>query len=153
VTPALAWCLVHEVTPPPLEVRHYFEEILALNAKRNETLLTELARVVRTLSAIDVEPVLLKGAARLIKGTYPATMLRFLGDLDVLIPASRSAAAVASPLLARGEGGIVHHRNVFPHDGHLRLWTGLVSAVAGARAPAAAEFPAAAALGLGDRVL
>jgi hypothetical protein len=96
VTPALAWCLLHEPTAPPLEVRHYFEEILALNAKRNENLLTGLAHIVRALNAIDIEPVLLKGAARLIDGTYPAPKLRFLGDLDVLIPASRSAAAAAA---------------------------------------------------------
>jgi glycosyltransferase involved in cell wall biosynthesis len=69
------------------------------------------------------------------------------------IAAADREIAVASPLLARGEGGIVHYRNVFPHDGHLRLWAGLVSAVAGAQAPAAAEFAAAAALGLDDRVL
>jgi len=93
VTPALAWCLLHEPTSLPLEVRHYFEEILALNAKRNDNLLTGLSHIVRALNAIDIEPVLLKGAARLIDGTYPATKLRFLGDLDVLIPASRSVAA------------------------------------------------------------
>jgi hypothetical protein len=41
-------------------------------------------------------PVLLKGSARLIEGDYPAPMLRFLGDLDVLIPAERAAGAVAA---------------------------------------------------------
>ena len=67
------------------------------------------------------------------------------------IAAAEQEIAVASPLLARGEGGIVHHRNVFPHDPHLRLWAGLVSAAAGDRALAAAEFAAAVALGLSDR--
>jgi glycosyltransferase involved in cell wall biosynthesis len=71
-------------------------------------------------------------------------------SLEQVAAAEREIAA-ASPLLARGEGGIVHHRNVFPHDPHLRLWAGLVSGVAGARAVAAAEFDAAAALGLRDR--
>ena len=111
VTPTLAWCLLHEPTAPPLEVRDYFEEILALNTKRNDKLLTGLARIVRALNAIDIEPVLLKGAARLIEGTYPAPMLRFLGDLDVLIPANRSAAAVAA---LNSIGFHVH-----PDDAHL----------------------------------
>jgi len=38
----------------------------------------------------------------------------------------------SSPLgLARGEGGIVHYRNTFPQDPHLRLWSGLLAAEAG----------------------
>jgi hypothetical protein len=32
----------------------------------------------------------------------------------VQIAAAEREIAVVSPLLARGEGGIVHHRNVFP---------------------------------------
>jgi hypothetical protein len=96
VTPALAWCLLQEPTALPLEVRDYLEEILALNKRRNENLLAGLTRIVRALNAIHIEPVLLKGAARLIEGTYPAPMLRFLGDLDILIPPERSADAVAA---------------------------------------------------------
>jgi hypothetical protein len=96
VTPALAWCLLRAPTALPLEVRDYFEEILALNKRRNENLLAGLTRIIRALNAIDIEPVPLKGAARLIEGTYPAPMLRFLGDLDVLIPTDRSADAVAA---------------------------------------------------------
>ena len=96
VTPALAWCLLHEQIAFPLEVRDYFEGILALNTTRNEKLLTGLERIVGALNANGIEPVLLKGAARLVDGTYPAPMLRFMGDLDVLIPADRSADAVAA---------------------------------------------------------
>jgi glycosyltransferase involved in cell wall biosynthesis len=67
------------------------------------------------------------------------------------VAAADREIAVVSPLLARGEGGVAHHRNVFPHDPHLRLWAGLVSAAAGARAIAAAEFAAADELGLDGR--
>ncbi len=70
--------------------------MLALNRKRNETLLAALARIVAACNAINIEPVLLKGAARLVDGTYPSTALRFLGDLDVLIPAERAADVVAA---------------------------------------------------------
>jgi hypothetical protein len=64
--------------------------------------------------------------------------------------AADAAIAAASPLLARGEGGVVHHRNAAPDDPHLRLWSGLVAEAAGRIELAAAEFAAAAALGLPD---
>jgi hypothetical protein len=95
VTPALAWCLKDQAAVPS-EVRNYLDTILALNGRRNGALLEGLARIVGALNAIDIEPVLLKGAARLIDASYPAPMLRFLGDLDVLIPAERSASAVVA---------------------------------------------------------
>jgi hypothetical protein len=96
VTPALAWCLrdAHDV---PGDVRDYLAAVLRLNAKRNAQLLDALHRVVAGLNAIDIEPVLLKGAARLVEGIYPAPELRVLGDLDVLIPQDR-AEHVASAL-------------------------------------------------------
>jgi hypothetical protein len=95
VTPALAWCLKN--TPDlPAEVRDYFDAVLALNSKRNEALLAGLGRVVAACNAIGVEPVPLKGSARLVERNYPAPSLRFLGDLDVLITADRSANAVAA---------------------------------------------------------
>ena len=35
--------------------------------------------------------------------------------------------AAANDVLARGEGGIIHYRNTYPDDAHLRLWSGLVA--------------------------
>jgi hypothetical protein len=61
--------------------------------------------------------------------------------------ADRTISA-ASPILAQGEGGIVHYRNAYPRDPHLRWWSALVSAATGASAQAAAESAAAVALGL-----
>ena len=94
VTPALAWCLRERSDLPP-EVRDYLDAALSLNAQRNARLIEALARIAAALNAIDIEPVLLKGAARLVDGVYPATKLRFLGDLDVLIPAERAQEAAA----------------------------------------------------------
>jgi hypothetical protein len=94
VTPALAWCLQNQIGIPS-EVCEYFDAALTLNGRRNERLIEVLVRIVAALNAIDIEPVLLKGAARLIDGVYPAAKLRFLGDLDVLIPDDRSADAAA----------------------------------------------------------
>jgi len=95
LTPALAWCL-KDRTELPAEVRDYFSTMLALNAKRNDALAAALVRVVAACNAIGIQPVPLKGAARLVEDTYPAPSLRFLGDLDVLIPAERSADLVAA---------------------------------------------------------
>jgi len=95
VTPALAWCLKNH-SELPSEISEYLETVLALNARRNEVLLVGLARIVGALNAIDISPMPLKGAARLIAADYPAPTLRLLGDLDVLIPAERSANAVVA---------------------------------------------------------
>src|SRR5712691_5071934 len=65
VTPALAWC-IKDQPDAPSEVRDYLDTVLALNAQRNEALLAGLARIVDALNAIAIEPVLLKGAARLV---------------------------------------------------------------------------------------
>lgn len=95
VTPALAWCLKNK-RDVPAEARDYFETILTLNRRRNETLFASLKRVVAVCNAIGIEPVPLKGAARLIERNYPSPSLRILSDLDVLIPAERSVDVVAA---------------------------------------------------------
>jgi len=70
-------------------------------------------------------------------------------DLAAVAAADRLIAA-SSAALVRGEGGVVHHRNAFPDDPHLRLWSGLIAEAEGRLELAAAEFEAAAALGLSD---
>jgi hypothetical protein len=94
-TPTLAACLDPDIDVPG-DVRHYFESALALNKKRNEQILSTLARVAGLLNAIDIEPVLLKGAALLVEGIYPQPSMRILGDIDILIPKTRSAEACAA---------------------------------------------------------
>ena len=51
-------------------------------------------------------------------------------------------------VLAQGEGGIVHYRNSYPEDPHLRLWSGLVAQGAGKGEVARKEFEGAIRLGL-----
>jgi hypothetical protein len=84
-TPSLAGCLNDE-PGIPREIREYLDAVLTLNGQRNAILLEALSRIVTTLNAIDIEPVLMKGCARLVEGDYPQSNMRFLGDLDVLIP-------------------------------------------------------------------
>jgi len=95
VTPALAWSL-RDRPDLPAHIRDYLDAVLALNGQRNATLLSALARIVAACNGIGVEPVLLKGAARLVEGTYPSPSLRILGDLDVLIPKERAGDVVAA---------------------------------------------------------
>jgi hypothetical protein len=99
VTPSLAGCLQDE--PVPHEVREYMDALLALNGRRNALQLEALSRIVAALNAIDIEPVLLKGCARLVQGDYPQPNMRFLGDLDVLVPTNRTQDAYAA-LTANG---------------------------------------------------
>jgi hypothetical protein len=95
VTPALAWSIEGQADVPP-DVSDYLGGVLALNRRRNEHLMESLARAVGALNAVGIEPVLLKGAARLVGDTYPVAEVRFVGDLDVLIPAEAANDAVAA---------------------------------------------------------
>jgi hypothetical protein len=117
VTSALARCL-RTNADVPREVRDYFESAAALNDRRNERILSSLARIAGLLNAIDVEPLLLKGAAHLVEGTYPEPSLRILGDVDILIPASRAADAVAA-LKTAGFG--TKSADVVPPPAHQHL--------------------------------
>jgi len=94
VAPALAWCLKDK--PLPTKVSQQFRAISILNEKRNEKLLDTVARVAAALNAIDIEPVLLKGAAHLVEGIYPAIGLRMVGDLDLLVPEDQVIGAAAA---------------------------------------------------------
>src|SRR5262249_18253624 len=52
-------------------------------------------------------------------------------DSAIVAAADRQIAS-ASHSLARGEGGIMHYRNAYATDPHLRFWSALVSAAASA---------------------
>jgi hypothetical protein len=137
VTPALGWCLANRQDLAE-EVRDCFAAVLALNGKRNDGLLAALGRIVAACNAIAVEPVPLKGAARLIFGDYPAPSVRFLGDLDILVPADRAADVAEAlrgigfeesaddPVLPAG-----HHHLPMLHDrtagGGVELHTGVLN--------------------------
>jgi hypothetical protein len=95
VTPALAWC-VRQDRSLPHDVREYLDAVLRFNSERNALLLVTLKRVATLLNAIDIEPVVLKGATELITGSYPAAGMRVIGDLDLLIPIDRAQSAAAA---------------------------------------------------------
>jgi hypothetical protein len=100
VTPSLAGCLKDELNLPH-EIREYLDAVLTFNGRRNALMLETLSRIVAALNAIDIEPVLMKGCARLVEGEYPEPNMRFLGDLDILVPTNRATDAYAA-LVANG---------------------------------------------------
>ena len=78
----------------PPGTNEFLAAVEEMNRERNERILDEAVDIARMLNEIGVEPVLLKGAAYLVGEVYPDTGCRYLCDLDLLIPASRSQAAM-----------------------------------------------------------
>jgi hypothetical protein len=87
VLPALAFA-VHEGLDisAPSEVSDFLAAILSLNRERNQRIWRELSAAVELLNNIGIHPVLLKGAAYLAAGVYSDLGIRYLVDLDLLIP-------------------------------------------------------------------
>jgi hypothetical protein len=67
-------------------VREYLRLIYALNADRNAAIKRQLDELTRTLDAVGVRPVFLKGAATLLDGPYSEIGERMIGDIDLLVP-------------------------------------------------------------------
>src|SRR5690606_12662163 len=67
---------------------------------------------------------------------------------DALRSAAEAEIAAISDFMLNYEGGLIHYRNRWPEDPHLRLWTGLALAQRGETDRAALELQAAAASGL-----
>jgi hypothetical protein len=93
----LAWCLRNDERVPDAW-SFQLKSALAVNAMRNQILLRDLERIVAALNTVGLEPVLLKGAAYLVDGLYPAPGLRFLTDIDVLVPEQQLHRAEAAML-------------------------------------------------------
>lgn len=43
------------------------------------------------------------------------------------VAAAESEIAASPGVVADAEGGVIHHRNTFPEDPHLRMWSGLIA--------------------------
>lgn len=75
------------------ELGAFLDAVPAANEERNIELRDELAAAVGVLNRADIEPVLLKGAIRLMDGLYPDHGWRLLSDLDLLVPEASLADA------------------------------------------------------------
>jgi Uncharacterised nucleotidyltransferase len=108
VTPSLRRAFLEQgfVAEPPADVFEFLDAVYTLNLECNLRYEDQLAHLIRVLNNIGVRPVLLKGAAALVGGLYPTQGERMIGDIDVLIPQSKLAAAVKD-LLAVGYQPVV----------------------------------------------
>ncbi|WP_191060382.1 nucleotidyltransferase family protein [Geminicoccus harenae] len=70
----------------PDELAGFFRLMRENNAARNVDLRRHLVTIIGLLNRIGVEPILLKGAARLVDGTYDDPADRFMLDLDLMVP-------------------------------------------------------------------
>lgn len=79
-------------SPIPIEVPLLAQPIFSAArqtiAHRNETVLWECRQIAAALEAIDVMPILLKGAAYVADG-LPLARHRHFGDIDVMVPRAR----------------------------------------------------------------
>jgi hypothetical protein len=97
ITPMLAPCIaapeLRQRLPPDFTA--YLEFVHTENSRRNRALRLQLRHVARQLNEIGIEPVLLKGAIRLVDGLYCDPGWRFMRDLDLLVRRDRLSDAVA----------------------------------------------------------
>ena len=103
VTPLLRWAFQKNglMSALPIDVLEHLEAMYALNLDDNLRYEDQLAHLIQTLNNLGVRPVLLKGAAALVRGLYPTAGERFIGDIDILIPPDQ-LETVLNKLLAEG---------------------------------------------------
>ncbi|PTV94998.1 putative nucleotidyltransferase-like protein [Rhodobacter aestuarii] len=71
----------------------YFQFIRSENCKRNAGLKQDLLEVISNLNSMGIHPLLFKGAAHLTQGFYGNIADRYMLDLDILVPKSRTLEA------------------------------------------------------------
>jgi hypothetical protein len=96
------------------ELAAFLDAVHVANAERNAELRAELTAAVGVLNRAGIEPVLLKGAIRLLDGLYPDDGWRMLRDLDLLVPQASLVAATqaltGAGYASCGSGGEVRRR-------------------------------------------
>ena len=76
------------------ELGAFLSAVHAANVERNDELRDELAAAVAVLNRVGIEPVLLKGAIRLVDQLYPDHGWRMMRDLDLLVPKDKLVRAL-----------------------------------------------------------
>jgi len=71
----------------PAEIRDLLIAVRDRARERNERLTAQLSEMLPSLNAVGVEPVVMRGMARLISGTHARS--RLVSDIDLLIPAPK----------------------------------------------------------------
>lgn len=119
MTPLLARALAACGDAVEPELLAVLGELAAGNAARNRRLRAALVETAGRLNALGLEPVLLKGAVRLVDGLYPALGDRVIRDLDLLLP--KDAAAAAQDCLLRAGYRQTAKEQVMPWHEHHHL--------------------------------
>ena len=86
----------------PDELRDYLAAMHERRRERNRPCAPSSTRVAACLNGIDIVPVALKGAIRLIDGLWPDPALRFMHDLDLLVPEDALSRLRGDSSCARG---------------------------------------------------
>jgi hypothetical protein len=74
----------------PGDLLEYFNCIHEWNSARNRGILEHASELASLLNRIGVEPLLLKGVSHLASGLYPDAAVRFMSDIDILVPSDRA---------------------------------------------------------------
>ncbi|MFT6288588.1 MAG: hypothetical protein ACJA09_003351 [Alcanivorax sp.] len=87
VIPALYASLKRKQLLPLLsaELQQYFHTLHSCNVQRNQAIQKQADELLTSLSAVNIHPVLLKGAAGLSTGLYQGGGERVMRDLDILL--------------------------------------------------------------------
>lgn len=91
----LAVALQPTIDQVPQAPRHHLESAMLVARRQAQTTHWEVRCIQAAIAPLDVEPILLKGAAYLLSG-QPASQGRLFGDVDILVPKSRIDAVEAS---------------------------------------------------------
>ena len=86
VTPALAGACPEATSDDDTATARALAAAEALNARRNELVLRELADVAALLNGLGITPLAIKGACHLATGLWPRAGARVVRDIDLLVP-------------------------------------------------------------------
>lgn len=70
----------------PLDLQEYLEAMHQFNTERNDSIMQHLYEVLGLLNSAGITPLLMKGGAALAKDLYSDSAIRFMMDLDLLVP-------------------------------------------------------------------
>jgi len=94
------------------------QNVFELNLTRNRLHIRQVMEIARCLNAVNIEPLLLKGAAALFSALYPSEGSRMMNDLDMLVP--ESALSICIDVLMRSGYRFMEGVNL-PEDHHHAL--------------------------------
>ena len=128
VTPALYWALQEKglLEALPDDLLEYLSAMHDLNRERNLRLVKQTGDIAGLLNKSGVEPLVLKGVGNLLAGLYGDPAVRFIGDLDILVPQDRLRDCVDA-LMAAGYAPVAGAEPIA--DSHMAAYchfTGLV---------------------------